>query len=38
VRNLKRGANLEVVLSSIGLSSSTWDDARVKYNRLAGRR
>lgn len=35
VRSLKRGAKLEDVLQKIGLSESTWEDARVKYLKLA---
>ncbi len=35
VRSLKRGAKLEDVLQKIGLSESTWEDARTKYTKLA---
>lgn len=35
VRSLKRGAKLEDVLQKIGLSESTWEDARTKYMKLA---
>jgi site-specific recombinase XerD len=35
VRSLKRGAKLEDVLHKIGLSESSWEDARTKYMRLA---
>jgi len=35
VRGLKRGAKLEDVLRKIGLSESSWEDARIKYSRLA---
>jgi site-specific recombinase XerD len=37
VRSLKRGEGIENVLRKIGLSESTWEDAREKYLRLAGR-
>lgn len=35
VRSLKQGAKLEDVLQKIGLSDSTWGDARKKYMKLA---
>ncbi len=35
VRSLKRGAKLEDVMRKIGLSESSWEDARMKYTRLA---
>lgn len=35
VQSLKRGFKLEDVLQKIGLSESTWEDARVKYLKLA---
>jgi site-specific recombinase XerD len=35
VRCLKQGAKLEEVLQKIGLSDSTWEDARRKYVKLA---
>lgn len=35
VRSLKQGAKLEDVLQKIGLSDSTWEDARRKYMKLA---
>lgn len=34
VRRLKTGANIDDILSSIGLSSTTWDDAKTKYLKL----
>ncbi len=37
VRSVKRGAKLEDVLLKIGLSESSWEDARVKYTRLVSR-
>jgi site-specific recombinase XerD len=35
VRSLKQGAKIEDVLLKIGLSESSWEDARTKYLRLA---
>jgi len=35
VRSLKRGEGIETVLRKIGLSESTWEDAKEKYERLA---
>jgi site-specific recombinase XerD len=35
VRQLKRGAGMERVLQRLGLSETTWEDARVKYTKLA---
>ena len=35
VRQLKRGESIEVVLLRLGLSETTWEDARVKYQRLS---
>jgi site-specific recombinase XerD len=35
VRSLKQGAKIEDVLLKIGLSESSWEDARIKYTRLA---
>lgn len=35
VRSIKRGAKLEEVLLKIGLSESSWEDARIKYMMLA---
>ena len=35
VRQLKRGEGIERVLQRLGLSESTWEDAREKYEKLA---
>jgi site-specific recombinase XerD len=35
VRQFKRGEGIERVLQRLGLSETTWEDARVKYTRLA---
>ena len=35
VRQLKRGEGIERVLQRLGLSETTWEDARVKYAKLA---
>jgi len=35
VRCLKRGEDIELVLKKLGLSESTWEDARIKYLKLA---
>ena len=35
VRSVKWGAKLEEAMRKIGLSESSWEDARVKYTRLA---
>jgi integrase/recombinase XerD len=37
VRSLRQGMPVEDVLKKIGLSDRTWDDAKVKYERLASR-
>lgn len=37
VRSIKRGMKLEDVLHKIGLSESSWEDAKLKYARLAGK-
>jgi hypothetical protein len=37
VRSVKRGEGIENVLRKIGLNESTWEDAKEKYQRLAGR-
>ncbi len=37
VRSVKRGAKLEDAMRKIGLSESSWEDARIKYTRLASR-
>ena len=35
IRQLRRGEEIERVLLRLGLSETTWEDARVKYERLA---
>lgn len=35
VQQLKRGEGIERVLQRLGLSETTWEDARVKYEKLA---
>jgi site-specific recombinase XerD len=35
VRSLKRGEGIENVLKKIGLSETTWEDAKEKYEKLA---
>src|SRR4051794_28982728 len=35
VRQLKRGEGIERVLQRLGLSETTWEDAKVKYTKLA---
>ncbi len=35
VRSLKRGEGIEAVLRKIGLSETTWEDAKEKYEKLA---
>jgi site-specific recombinase XerD len=35
VRQLKRGEGIERVLQRLGLSETTWEDAREKYEKLA---
>src|SRR6266536_3826005 len=35
VRALKRGEGIELVLTRLGLSASTWEDAKEKYLKLA---
>src|SRR5437879_673250 len=37
VRSLKRGEGIENVLRKIGLNEYTWEYAKEKYQRLAGR-
>jgi hypothetical protein len=37
VRQLKRGEGIERVLLRLGLSETTWEDAKVKYQRLSSR-
>ena len=35
VRQLKRGEGIERVLLRLGLSETTWEDAKVKYEKLS---
>jgi site-specific recombinase XerD len=35
IRQLRRGEEIERVLMRLGLSETTWEDARVKYEKLA---
>jgi integrase/recombinase XerD len=35
VRQLRRGETMERVLLRLGLSETTWEDAKVKYQRLS---
>ena len=35
VRQLKRGEGIERVLQRLGLSETTWEDAKIKYANLA---
>jgi site-specific recombinase XerD len=35
VRSLKRGEGIDHVLRKIGLSESTWEDAKIKYQKLS---
>jgi site-specific recombinase XerD len=35
VRQLKRGEGIERVLARLGLSETTWEDAKVKYEKLS---
>jgi site-specific recombinase XerD len=35
VRQLKRGEGIEQVLQRLGLSETTWEDAKVKYEKLS---
>jgi site-specific recombinase XerD len=37
VRCLKRGEGIDLVLKKVGLSESTWEDAKIKYLKLASR-
>jgi integrase/recombinase XerD len=36
VRQLKRGEGIERVLQRLGLSETTWEDAKIKYEKLGG--
>ena len=35
VRQLKRGEGIEKVLLRLGLSETTWEDAKIKYLKLS---
>jgi hypothetical protein len=35
IRQMKRGEGIERVLLRLGLSETTWEDAKVKYEKLA---
>jgi integrase/recombinase XerD len=35
VRQLRRGEGIERVLQRLGLSETTWEDAKVKYEKLS---
>jgi integrase/recombinase XerD len=35
VRQIKQGEGIERVLLRLGLSETTWEDAKVKYEKLA---
>jgi integrase/recombinase XerD len=35
IRQLRRGEGIERVLMRLGLSETTWEDAKVKYEKLA---
>ena len=35
IRQLRRGEGIERVLQRLGLSETTWEDARMKYEKLA---
>jgi integrase len=35
IRQLKRGEGIERMLMRLGLSETTWEDAKVKYEKLA---
>jgi integrase len=35
VRQLRRGEGIEKVLTRLGLSETTWEDAKVKYQKLS---
>jgi site-specific recombinase XerD len=37
IRQLRRGEGIERVLMRLGLSETTWEDAKVKYMKLAAR-
>ena len=35
IRQLRRGEGMERVLARLGLSETTWEDAKIKYQRLS---
>jgi integrase/recombinase XerD len=35
VRQLRRGEGIEKVLMRLGLSETTWEDAKIKYQKLS---
>ena len=35
IRQLRRGEGIERVLMRLGLSETTWEDAKIKYEKLA---
>jgi integrase/recombinase XerD len=35
VRQIKRGEGIERVLMRLGLSETTWEDAKIKYQKLS---
>jgi integrase len=35
IRQLRRGEGIERVLARLGLSETTWEDAKIKYEKLA---
>ena len=35
IRQLRRGEGIERVLMRLGLSETTWEDAKIKYQRLS---
>ena len=35
VRSIKRGEDIDLVLKKIGLTESTWEDAKIKYQKLS---
>jgi site-specific recombinase XerD len=34
IRQLRRGGGIERVLERLGLSETTWEDAKIKYQKL----
>jgi site-specific recombinase XerD len=35
IRQLRRGEGIERVLMRLGLSETTWEDAKIKYQKLS---